>query len=249
MLKIKNLTAGIDGKTVIKGLDLEVSAGEVHSIMGPNGHGKSTLAKIVAGHPDYTVEGGSVEFLGEDLLVLEPEQRAMKGIFLAYQYPVEVPGVNNAEFLHLAYNARQKYLGLEELDPFDFDEVVREKMKLLHIDESFLERGLNEGFSGGEKKKNEILQMALLEPKLAFLDEIDSGLDVDALKVVAEGINRLRDEGRSMVLITHYPRILEYVTPDKVHVYYEGKIERTGDITLARELEKSGYENVLPQGV
>jgi Fe-S cluster assembly ATP-binding protein len=242
MLEIKGLTASIDGKSILNGLDLAVSAGEVHAIMGPNGSGKSTLAQVIAGHSDYEVTGGSVSFLGEDLLQLEPEERARLGFFLGFQYPVEIPGVNNAYLLKAALNAKRKSQGETEIDAFEFLKLVKEKMKLLDMDSSFLNRGVNEGFSGGEKKRNEILQMAVLEPKLAILDETDSGLDIDALKSVANGINALRREDRAIVLITHYQRLLDYVQPDFVHVLSGGKIVRSGDKSLALELEEKGYD-------
>ncbi len=242
MLEIKDLTGGFEGKDILKGISLSVKPGEVHSIMGPNGSGKSTLSKIVAGHPGYEVTGGSISYNGADLLAMEPEIRARKGIFLAYQYPIEIPGVNNAEFLRMAYNAKLKSLGQEEADPLDFDELLREKMKFLDIDEKFRERSVNEGFSGGEKKKNEILQMAILNPAVSILDEIDSGLDIDALKVVAEGVNRLRNGNSSLILITHYPRLLNYIKPDHVHVLSGGRIVSSGDFSLALELESAGYE-------
>jgi len=246
MLEIKGLTASIDGKSILNGLDLSVSAGEVHAIMGPNGSGKSTLAQVIAGHSDYEVTGGSVSFLGEDLLQLEPEERARLGFFLGFQYPVEIPGVNNAYLLKAALNAKRKAQGETEIDAFEFLKLVKEKMKLLDMDSSFLNRGVNEGFSGGEKKRNEILQMAVLEPKLAILDETDSGLDIDALKSVANGINALRREDRAIVLITHYQRLLDYVQPDFVHVLSGGKIVRSGDKSLALELEEKGYDWLLP---
>ena len=246
MLEIKGLTTSIDGKSILNGLDLSVSAGEVHAIMGPNGSGKSTLAQVVAGHSDYEVTGGSVSFLGEDLLQLEPEERARLGFFLGFQYPVEIPGVNNAYLLKAALNAKRKAQGETEIDAFEFLKLVKEKMKLLDMDASFLNRGVNEGFSGGEKKRNEILQMAVLEPKLAILDETDSGLDIDALKSVANGINALRREDRAIVLITHYQRLLDYVQPDFVHVLSGGKIVRSGDKSLALELEEKGYDWLLP---
>jgi Fe-S cluster assembly ATP-binding protein len=249
MLEIKGLTASIDGKSILNGLDLSVSAGEVHAIMGPNGSGKSTLAQVVAGHSDYEVTGGSVSFLGEDLLQLEPEERARLGFFLGFQYPVEIPGVNNAYLLKAALNAKRKSQGQTEVDAFEFLKLVKEKMKLLDMDSSFLNRGVNEGFSGGEKKRNEILQMAVLEPKLAILDETDSGLDIDALKSVANGINSLRSEDRAIVLITHYQRLLDYVQPDFVHVLSGGKIVRSGDKSLALELEEKGYDWLLPAAI
>ncbi len=242
MLKIKNLQAGIDDIKILNGLDLEVNAGEVHAIMGPNGSGKSTLAQVIAGNDSYVVSGGSVEFMGKDLLELEPEERAREGIFLGFQYPVEIPGVNNAYLLKAAVNAKRKHQGLEEIDAFEFLKMAREKMAILDMDPSFLKRGVNEGFSGGEKKRNEILQMAMLEPRLAILDETDSGLDIDAMKAVSKGINALRDPQRAIVLVTHYQRLLDYVEPDFVHVLSAGKIVLSGDKSLALELEEKGYE-------
>ncbi|RLA24612.1 MAG: Fe-S cluster assembly ATPase SufC [Gammaproteobacteria bacterium] len=242
MLKIKNLHAGIGDTKILNGLDLEVNPGEVHAIMGPNGSGKSTLAQVIAGHASYVVSDGSVEFMGKDLLALEPEERAREGVFLGFQYPVEIPGVNNAYLLKAAVNAKRKHQGLEEIDAFEFLKMAREKMAILDMDPSFLKRGVNEGFSGGEKKRNEILQMAMLEPRLAILDETDSGLDIDALKAVSKGINALRDPERAIVLVTHYQRLLDYVEPDFVHVLSAGKIVRSGDKSLALKLEEKGYE-------
>ncbi len=241
-LEVKNLHAGIGATKILNGLDLVVNAGEVHAIMGPNGSGKSTLAQVIAGHADYEVLDGSARFNGEDLLELEPEERAREGIFLGFQYPVEIPGVNNAYLLKAAVNAKRRHLGLDEIDAFEFLKLAREKMATLGMDPIFLNRGVNEGFSGGEKKRNEILQMAMLEPRLAILDETDSGLDIDALKTVAAGINELRDPTRAIVLVTHYQRLLDYVEPDFVHVLSAGKIVRSGDKSLALELEKNGYE-------
>ena len=242
MLEIKKLEARTGDTPILNGLDLSVAAGEVHAIMGPNGSGKSTLAQVIAGHEDYDVTGGSVEFEGRDLLELAPEERAREGIFLGFQYPVEIPGVNNAYLLKAAVNAKREHQGLEEIDAFEFLKLARDKMALLGMDQKFLNRGVNEGFSGGEKKRNEILQMAMLEPKLAILDETDSGLDIDALKAVAEGVNALRDPDRAIVLVTHYQRLLDYVEPDVVHVLSEGRIARSGDKSLAMELEEKGYE-------
>jgi len=242
MLSIRNLHARIGGREILTGVDLEVQAGEVHAIMGPNGSGKSTLASVLAGREGYEVTAGRVEYLGQDLLQLEPEERARAGVFLAFQYPVEIPGVNNAYLLKAALNAARRHRGLGELDAFEFLALVREKMKLMQMDESFLNRGVNEGFSGGEKKRNEILQMALLEPKLALLDETDSGLDIDALRVVASGVNSLRAPDRAIVLVTHYQRLLDYIEPDFVHVLSGGRILKSGDRTLALELEKRGYD-------
>jgi len=242
LLEVRGLTARIDGRNILKGIDLTVRAGEVHAIMGPNGSGKSTLAKVLSGHPSYEVTGGEVLFEGGNLLELAPEARARAGLFLGFQYPIEVPGVTNSAFLRLAYNTVQGTRGKEELDPLEFDDLVRGKMKLLDIDPSFLERSLNAGFSGGEKKRNEILQMALLEPKLAVLDETDSGLDIDALRVVANGINKLHTPDNGIVLVTHYQRMLNYIVPDYVHVIEGGRIIKTGDKSLALELEARGYD-------
>ncbi len=242
MLEIKDLKAGIGDTEILTGLSLSVKPGEVHAIMGPNGSGKSTLAQVIAGNEDYVVYDGTVEFLGKNLLDLEPEERAREGIFLGFQYPVEIPGVNNAYLLKAAVNAKRKHEGLDEVDAFEFLKIARETMVMLDMDPSFLNRGVNEGFSGGEKKRNEILQMAMLEPRLAILDETDSGLDIDALKAVANGINSLRDPERSIVLVTHYQRLLDYVEPDFVHVLSQGKIVRSGDKTLALQLEEKGYE-------
>jgi Fe-S cluster assembly ATP-binding protein len=242
MLKIDNLQVCVDGKEILKGLSLEVRAGEVHAIMGPNGSGKSTLAHVLAGRPGYEITSGSVTYEGRDLLALAPEERARAGLFLGFQYPVEIPGVNNVYLLKAAVNAVRKERGLPEVDAFEFLTLVREKMQLMHMEESFLSRGVNEGFSGGEKKRNEILQMLVLEPRLAVLDETDSGLDIDALKVVANGVNRLRAPERTFLLVTHYQRLLEYIVPDFVHVLVRGRIARSGDRTLALELEKRGYD-------
>ena len=242
MLKINNLQARVAGRKVLDGLTLEVPCGEVHAIMGPNGSGKSTLSFVLAGRPGYEVTGGSVSFEGRDLLSLAPEQRARAGLFLGFQYPVEIPGVNNVYLLKAALNAVRRERGLQEVDAFEFLALVREKMKIMQIDESFLSRGVNEGFSGGEKKRNEILQMLVLEPRLAVLDETDSGLDIDALKVVAHGVNTLRAPERAIVLITHYQRLLVHIVPDRVHVLARGKIIRSGDKNLALELEERGYD-------
>ena len=240
-LIIRNLHASIDGAEILRGVDLELSRGEVHAIMGPNGSGKSTLAHVLAGRPGYEVTKGSVTYDGHDLLALEPEIRARKGVFLAFQYPIEIPGVGNLYFLRTAVNAARKEKGLEELDAVDFLALARTKMKLLGIPQALIERSVNEGFSGGEKKKNEIFQMAMLEPRLAVLDETDSGLDIDALRIVAGGVNALRGPSRAMVVITHYQRLLEYIVPDVVHVLSAGRIVESGPKELALELEKKGY--------
>ena len=242
ILSVRDLTADIDGSQILKGLNLEVKAGEIHAIMGPNGSGKSTFSKVLAGHPAYEVTGGEVIFLGQNLLEMEPEERALAGVFLAFQYPIEIPGVSNLDFLRVAYNSRCKHLGLEELDTFDFEDLIQEKLKIVKMNPSFLERSLNEGFSGGEKKRNEILQMALLEPKLGILDETDSGLDIDALKIVADGVNQLTSPENATILITHYQRLLNYIEPDFVHVMEGGRILTTGGKELALELESRGYD-------
>jgi Fe-S cluster assembly ATP-binding protein len=242
MLKISGLRAEVAGKEILKGIDLEVHAGEVHAIMGPNGSGKSTLAQVLAGREDYEVTGGSVSFEGTDLLLLPPEQRARRGLFLGFQYPVEIPGVNNVYLLKAALNAKRKVAGEPEVDAYEFLALIKQKMKLMQMSEAFLTRGVNEGFSGGEKKRNEVLQMLVLEPKLAILDETDSGLDIDALKVVAMGVNSLRDPRRAVVLVTHYQRLLDYIVPDRVHVLSGGRILRSGDRSLALELERHGYD-------
>ncbi len=242
MLKIKNLHASIENNEILKGIDLQVNAGEVHAIMGPNGSGKSTLAHVLAGREEYEVTDGSVEYDGRDLLELSPEDRAREGLFLAFQYPVEIPGVNTAYFLRTALNEKRLYKGEKQIGAMEFLKLVREKMELVQMDESFLKRSVNEGFSGGEKKRNEILQMAVLEPKLAVLDETDSGLDIDALKIVANGVNTLRSRNNAIIVVTHYQRLLEYIIPDFVHVLYKGKIVKSGDKNLALELEKQGYD-------
>ena len=242
LLKIEDLQVSVAGKKVLRGVSLTVRAGEVHAIMGPNGSGKSTLAHVLAGRPGYQIDAGSVKFEGRDLLAISPEERARAGLFLGFQYPVEIPGVNNAYLLRAALNAARKSRGESELDAIDFLQLVKGKVRLMQIDESFLSRGVNEGFSGGEKKRNEILQMLVLEPKLALLDETDSGLDIDALKVVSQGINSLRGPTRATVLVTHYQRLLEHVVPDFVHVLVRGQIVRSGDRTLALELEQRGYD-------
>src|SRR6185437_14470011 len=241
LLEIKNLRAAIDGHEILKGLNLTINAGEVHSIMGPNGSGKSTLAQVLARRETYEVTGGEVLFNGKDLLAMKPEEAACEGLFMAFQYPVEVPGIGNAYFLRSAINAQRKYRGEEPLDAMDFLPMFRERLKLLEMDEKLSSRSVNEGFSGGEKKRNEILQMAMLEPKLAILDETDSGLDIDALRIVANGVNALRGPERSMLVITHYQRLLNYIVPDFVHVLVDGQIARSGGPDLARELEETGY--------
>jgi Fe-S cluster assembly ATP-binding protein len=248
LLEIKDLHAAIDGKEILKGLNLQINKGEVHAIMGPNGSGKSTLAKVLAGHPSYEVISGEVLFEGKNLLELEPDERAREGVFMAFQYPVEVPGVSNSQFLRLAYNEKMKHLGEEELDPLEFNDYLKEKGKVVDMNPDFFKRSVNEGFSGGEKKRNEILQMAVLEPKLAVLDETDSGLDIDALRIVAEGVNKLRTEDKAIILVTHYQRLLNYITPDFVHVLAGGKIVKEGGKELALELEEKGYDWVKAAG-
>jgi len=247
MLRIDNLRASISGTEILKGLSLDVAAGEVHAIMGPNGSGKSTLAHVLAGREGYDVKGGSVTYLGHDLLDMDPETRAWHGVFLGFQYPVEIPGVNNTYLLKAALNARRKFEGEAEMDAVQFLRIVKEKARLMHMDQSFLNRSVNEGFSGGEKKRNEIFQMAVLEPRLAILDETDSGLDIDALKVVAKGVNALRNQDRSFILITHYQRLLDYIQPDHVHVLADGRIIKSGDKSLATELEAQGYDWLLAE--
>ena len=242
ILEVRGLCASVSGTEILKGLDLTVKSGEVHAIMGPNGSGKSTFSKVLAGHSAYQVTGGSVLFEGKNLLDLPPEDRARAGVFLAFQYPIEIPGVANSQFLRLTYNTVQTQRGKEELDPLEFDDFVREKMKLLEMSPDFLERSVNEGFSGGEKKRNEILQMALLEPRLAILDETDSGLDIDALRIVSQGVNQLANKDNAMVLVTHYQRLLNYIVPDFVHVMDDGRIVKTGGKELALELESRGYD-------
>lgn len=244
MLEIKDLHVVVeeDGSEILKGVNLKINKGEIHAIMGPNGSGKSTLSKIVAGHPAYEVTQGDILFEGESILELDPEERAHKGIFLAFQYPVEVPGVTNSTLLRQAYNTIAKEQGREELDPLEFDDYVRERLDIVEMRPEFLERSVNAGFSGGEKKRNEIFQMAVLNPRLSFLDETDSGLDIDALKIVANGINHLADEDKSVVMVTHYQRILNYIVPDHVHVMMAGKIVKSGDKTLAHKLEDQGYD-------
>ena len=242
MLKIKNLRASIGDKEILTGINLDVNAGEVHAIMGPNGSGKSTLASVLAGREEYKVTSGSITFLGDDLLDLSPEERAWKGLFLAFQYPVEIPGVSTTNFLKTAVNTVREDRGLEKLDAVSFLRLMREQMKLMEIDQSLVNRSLNEGFSGGEKKRNEIFQMALLDPKLAILDETDSGLDIDALKIVANGVNHLKSSDNAIIIVTHYQRLLEYIVPDFVHVLYNGQIVKSGTKELAFELEEKGYE-------
>ncbi|MBN3962850.1 Fe-S cluster assembly ATPase SufC [Nostoc sp. NMS8] len=247
VLSVRNLTANVDGTPILKGVNLEVRSGEIHAIMGPNGSGKSTFSKVLAGHPAYEVTGGEVIFQGKNLLELEPEERARSGVFLAFQYPLEIPGVSNLDFLRVAYNSRRKAQGLEEIDAFDFDDLIEEKLDVVKMNPSFLSRSLNEGFSGGEKKRNEILQMALLEPKLGILDETDSGLDIDALRIVANGVNQLANPKNSTILITHYQRLLDYIVPDFVHVMAQGRIITSGGKELALELESRGYDWVLEE--
>lgn len=242
LIEVRGLCASINGIDILKDLDLTVRRGEVHAIMGPNGSGKSTLAKVLAGHTAYAVTAGTVQLEGQDLLAMAPEARALSGVFLGFQYPIEIPGVANSQFLRLSYNTLQAQHGLEELDPLEFDDFVREKMKLLEMSPDFLDRSVNEGFSGGEKKRNEILQMALLEPRLAILDETDSGLDIDALRIVSQGINQLITPDNAVILVTHYQRLLNYIVPDFVHVMEAGRIIKTGGKELAVELEKRGYD-------
>src|SRR6478752_3812268 len=249
LLEIKNLHASVNGNEILKGINLTVNAGEVHSIMGPNGSGKSTLAGVLARRESYEITRGQILFNGKDLLEMKPEEAACEGLFLAFQYPVEIPGISNAYFLRTALNAIRKYRGEEELDAMDFLPLLRDKMKLLEMDEKFLNRPVNEGFSGGEKKRNEIVQMAMLEPKLAVLDETDSGLDIDALKVVSKGVNAMRSKDRAMVLVTHYQRLLNYIVPDFVHVLVNGKIVKSGGPELALELEEKGYSWTEPETV
>ena len=242
MLTIKNLHAGIEGREILKGIDLDIKPGEVHAIMGPNGSGKSTLASVLAGREDYEVREGSVEFLGKDLLELSPEERAGEGIFLAFQYPVEIPGLTTTNFIKTAVNQVRKYRGEEALDAVQFLKLMKEKMALVEIGQSLLSRSLNEGFSGGEKKRNEIFQMAMLQPKLAILDETDSGLDIDAIRIVANGVNKLRSKDNAVLVVTHYQRLLDYIVPDFVHVLYNGRIVKSGPKELALELEERGYD-------
>lgn len=247
MLSIKNLTASINGTPVLKGIDLEIKAGEIHAIMGPNGSGKSTLGKVLAGHPSYEITGGEVLFEGQNLFEMEADARARAGLFMGFQHPIEVPGVSNASFLRLAYNKKAEAEGRDELDPLEFDDFIREKIKLVSMREEFLDRSLNEGFSGGEKKRNEILQMAVLEPKLAILDELDSGLDIDALRVLGDAVNKLQRADRALLIITHFPRILETIRPQFVHVLSGGRILKSSGKELAVELEERGYDWVLEE--
>ena len=247
MLKIENLHVSVSGNQILKGIDLEVKAGETHAIMGPNGSGKSTLAQVLAGHEEYEIDDGKVEYLSKDLLEMDIEERACEGIFLAFQYPVELPGVNNTYFLKSALNAQRKYRGEKEIDAMEFIDLIGDKIKLLNLKDSLLKRPVNEGFSGGEKKRNEIFQMAVLEPKLALLDETDSGLDIDALRVVANGVNSMRKEENAIVIVTHYQRLLNYIVPDFVHVLVDGKIINSGDKNLALELEEKGYDRIVEE--
>ena len=247
MIKIENLHVEVEGNKILKGIDLEVKAGETHAIMGPNGSGYSTLAQVLAGHEDYEVTDGNVEYLGKDLLDMDVDERACEGIFLAFQYPVELPGVNNTYFLKSALNAQRKYHGEPEIDAMEFIDLIGDKIKLLNLKESLLKRPVNEGFSGGEKKRNEIFQMAVLEPKLALLDETDSGLDIDALRVVANGVNAMRTEENATIIVTHYQRLLNYIVPDFVHVLVDGKIINSGDKNLAIELEEKGYDKIIEE--
>jgi Fe-S cluster assembly ATP-binding protein len=247
ILEVRKLTATVSGVEILKGIDLTVHAGEVHAVMGPNGSGKSTLAKVLAGHPAYTVTGGEVLFEGGNLFELAPPERARAGLFLGFQYPIEVPGVSNSAFLRLAYNTVQGARGKDELDPLEFDDYIQDKLKLLEMNPAFLERSVNEGFSGGEKKRNEILQMAILEPKLAILDEADSGLDIDALRIVAGAVNKLRSDDNALILVTHYQRLLNYIVPDFVHVMEAGRIIKTGGKDLALQLEDRGYDWVAEE--
>ncbi len=248
MLEIRDLHASVEGKEILKGISLTINRGEVHAIMGPNGSGKSTLAKVLAGHPQYEVTKGEVIYEGRNLLEMSPDERAREGVFLAFQYPVEVPGVSNSQFLRLAYNEKRKHLDEEELDPLEFKDLLRERARIVEMDESFMNRSVNEGFSGGEKKRNEILQMAVLEPKLAVLDETDSGLDIDALRIVAGGVNKLRTPDNAIILVTHYQRLLNYIVPDYVHVLAGGRIVREGGKELALELEEKGYDWIKRAG-
>ena len=247
MIKIENLHVEVEGNKILKGINLEVKAGETHAIMGPNGSGKSTLAQVLAGHEDYDITEGNVEYLGKDLLEMDVDERACEGVFLAFQYPVELPGVNNTYFLKSALNAQRKYHGKPEIDAMEFMELIGDKIKLLNLKESLLKRPVNEGFSGGEKKRNEIFQMAVLEPKLALLDETDYGLDIDALRVVANGVNAMRNDDNATIVVTHYQRLLNYIVPDFVHVLVDGKVINSGDKNLALELEEKGYDKIIEE--
>ena len=247
ILSVKDLTANVDGQQILKGVNLEIKAGEIHAIMGRNGSGKSTLSKIIAGHPEYEVTGGEIIYKSENLLEKEAEERSLDGIFLAFQYPLEIPGVSNRDYLRVAFNAHRKAQGEDEIDVFDFDDLIEEKLEVVKMDAAFLDRSVNEGFSGGEKKRNEILQMALLEPTLSILDETDSGLDIDALKTVASGVNQLTNPDNAVVMITHYQRLLNYIVPDYVHVMADGRIITTGGKELAERLEAEGYEEILAE--
>ncbi|MNK58838.1 putative ATP-dependent transporter SufC [compost metagenome] len=242
ILEVRDLTASVAGVEILKGISLTVRAGEIHAIMGPNGSGKSTFSKVLAGHPDYEVTGGEIRFMGRNLLEMAPEERAKAGLFLAFQYPIEIPGVSNASFLRLSYNSVAEARGWDELDPLEFDDFIREKIQVVEMDPAFLDRSVNEGFSGGEKKRNEILQMAVLQPSLGVLDEIDSGLDIDALRIVSQGVNQISNDSNAMVMVTHYQRLLDYITPDFVHVVSDGQIIKTGGKELALELERRGYD-------
>ncbi|MBK9708476.1 MAG: Fe-S cluster assembly ATPase SufC [Acidobacteria bacterium] len=248
VLEIRNLHAKIGDKEILKGLNLTVRAGEIHAIMGPNGSGKSTLAKVLAGHPSYEVTGGEVIYQGKNLLDIDPDERAREGVFLAFQYPIEIPGVSNANFLRMAYNEKAKHDGRDELDPLEFDDLLQERMQIVEMDSVFINRSVNEGFSGGEKKRNEILQMAVLEPKLAILDETDSGLDIDSLRIVANGVNKLANKDNAIILVTHYQRLLNYIEPNFVHVLYKGQIVKSGGKELALALEEKGYDWIKPAG-
>ena len=248
LLEVKDLYVAVEGTNILKGLNLQIKAGEVHAIMGPNGSGKSTLAKVLAGHPSYEVTKGEIIYDGKDLLEMDPDERARDGVFMAFQYPVEVPGVSNSQFLRLAYNEKMKHEGEEELDPLEFNDLLKEKAKVVEMDSKFFKRSVNVGFSGGEKKRNEILQMAVLNPKLALLDETDSGLDIDALRVVANGVNELKNSDNGIILVTHYQRLLDYIVPDFVHVLADGKIVKEGGKELALELEEKGYDWVKAAG-
>lgn len=245
LFQLINLKATIEQKEILKGVSLDIREGEVHAIMGPNGSGKSTLSKAIVGHPSVTITEGKILYQGEDIQALAPEERALRGIFLSFQYPVEIPGIQNASFLRMAFNAKRTFLGLAEMDPFDFEELIQQKIMELKMSPQFLERSVNAGFSGGEKKRNEILQMAILEPKLAILDEVDSGLDIDALRIVAQGINQYRAKDRAILLITHYQRLLDYIEPDHVHIFHDGRLIQSGDKSLALELEEKGYDGFL----